>query len=121
LGKAYQCDGCGRLAPSSSEAMVGWIGLQTFELPDGQSDDNAERDFCSAFDAGAYFFRDSKIGPSELHRLLRVINQVYSPGSVSRPVYEDVKQELAHLQQQLEDWEQQGLVGDAPNETQAAR
>ena len=101
--------------------MVGWIGVQTFELPDGQSDDNVERDFCSAFDAGAYFFRDSKIGPPELHRLLRVINQVYSPGPVSRAVYEDVKVELVHLQQQLQDWEQQGLVNDSPGEPPAAR
>jgi len=101
--------------------MVGWIGVPTFELAEGELDDNVERDFCSAFDAGAYFFRDSKIGPSELHRLLRVINEVYSPGPMSRRVYEDVKQELAHLQQQLQDWERQALVNDPPGETQAAR
>ena len=110
MGKAYQCDGCGRLAPSAPEKMGGWIGVQTFQLPDGGKDGCDELDFCSAFDAGAYFFRDSRMGPAELHRLLRLIAQMHSPGPVSRTVYEEVQEELVHLQHWVNNWVTEGMV-----------
>jgi hypothetical protein len=90
--------------------MEGWIGVQTFEVPDGKDESSAELDFCSPFDAGAYFFRNSRIGPTELHRLLRLVAQIYSPGPVSKTVYEEVKEELAHLQQWVGSWEGEGMV-----------
>jgi len=113
LGKAYRCDACGRYAPSTPEETAEWIGVQTFRVP-AEGDNFLELEFCCAFDAAAYFFRGSKIGPFELQRLLPVVSQAFSPGPVTRLAFEEVKAELLRLQQMVAAWEEQGMVETRP-------
>lgn len=101
--------------------MAGWLGVQEFEIPDDDDTDYTELDFCCPFDAGAHFFKRSRIGPTELVTLLRIVSQVYSPPVAPIPASEvrAAKQELATLQKWVANLERRAVDEDVPEDLSA--